>query len=156
MQSRHNSGGEHLEELRALRARIGELEALQERYRQDLERLSESERRYRHLVEHSLGLICIHGLDGELLWVNPAASRALGFEPGEDVGKSVGDFLAPDVRPLLPDYLKRISREPTDTGIMRVVTKSGEERLWYYRNLRYEEAGRPPYVLGHAVDITEP
>jgi PAS domain-containing protein len=36
-----------------------------------------------------------------------------------------------------------------------VVTHTGEERVWLYRNLRYEEPGKAPYVIGHAQDITE-
>ena len=38
---------------------------------------------------------------------------------------------------------------------MRLVTKAGEERIWLYHNVRYEEAGTAPYVIGHALDITE-
>ena len=38
---------------------------------------------------------------------------------------------------------------------MRLITKHGQERVWAYHNIRYEEPGQPPYVLGHAQDITE-
>jgi hypothetical protein len=40
-----------------------------------------SEKRYRHLVDNSLGLICTHDLDGTVLSVNPAAasSRVIRF-----------------------------------------------------------------------------
>ena len=38
---------------------------------------------------------------------------------------------------------------------MRLVSKSGEERIWLYRNIRYEEQGMEPRVLGHAQDITD-
>ena len=51
-------------------------------------RLRASERRYRHLVEHSLGLICCHDLDGKLLWINPEAARILGYDPRRAVGVS--------------------------------------------------------------------
>src|SRR4030095_14323696 len=66
--------------------------------------LDETERRYQHLVEHSLGLICTHDLNGTLLSVNPAAVRALAFEPGEGVGRNLRDFLSPDTRHLFDDY----------------------------------------------------
>lgn len=36
-----------------------------------------------------------------------------------------------------------------------VQTKSGAERVWQYKNFRYEEAGQKPYILGNAQDITE-
>jgi PAS domain S-box-containing protein len=117
--------------------------------------LRESERRYRELVDSSRGLICTHDLDGTLLSVNPAAARLLGYTPDEIVGRSLRELLDPSVRDQFPQYLERMRQVPTDEGVMRVVTRVGETRLWTYSNVRYEEPGRPPYVLGHAQDITE-
>jgi PAS domain S-box-containing protein len=114
-----------------------------------------SEGRYRALVEASRGLICSHAADGTLLMVNPAAAAALGYTPAELVGTNLRELLAPATRDLFPEYLARIARAPIAEGVMRVVTRGGEERLWVYTNVRYEEPGRPPYVLGHAHDITE-
>jgi PAS domain S-box-containing protein len=116
--------------------------------------LRESERRYRELVDSSRGLICTHDLDGTLLSVNPAAARLLGYTPDEIVGRSLRELLDPSVRDQFPQYLERMRQAPTDEGLMRVVTRLGETRLWTYSNVRYEEPGRPPYVLGHAQDIT--
>jgi PAS domain S-box-containing protein len=110
---------------------------------------------YRHVVEHGLGLICMHDLDGVLLFINPAAAHLLGYEPHEGIGKKLSLFLAPAMRPLFAAYLERIRSQPTDSGLMRVITKHGQERVWAYHNIRYEEPGQPPYVLGHAQDVTE-
>ena len=110
---------------------------------------------YRHVVEHGLGLICMHDLDGVLLFINPAAAQALGYEPHEMIGKKISLVLAPSMRHLFEAYLERIRSQPTDSGLMRVITKHGQERVWSYHNIRYEEPGQPPYVLGHAQDITE-
>jgi PAS domain S-box-containing protein len=72
------------------------------------------------------------------------------------VGKSLREFIAPALQHQFDAYLERIRQSPTDHGRLRVVTRTGEERIWLYRNSKYEEApGCPPYVLGHAVDITE-
>jgi PAS domain S-box-containing protein len=117
--------------------------------------LRSSEARYRGLVEASRGLICSHDLDGTLLMVNPAAATALGYSPAELIGTSLRKLLAPSVRDLFPEYLSRMARSPIEEGMMRVITRGGEERLWVYTNVRHEEPGRPPYVLGHAHDITE-
>ena len=114
-----------------------------------------SERRYRALVEASLGLICTHDLAGVLLSVNRAAADCLGYTPDELVGRNLGDILAPSVKHLFPQYLDRISHAPADEGLMVVVTRSGEERIWMYRNARSQEPGEPAYVLGHALDITD-
>jgi PAS domain S-box-containing protein len=118
-------------------------------------RLRESEKRYRELVENSLGLISTHDMNGVLLSVNPAAARMLGYRPEEMVGRNFTDFIASSMRPRVPLYLSQLKHEPTGHGLMRVVTRTGEERIWIYRNTRYDEAGRASYIIGHAQDITE-
>ena len=114
-----------------------------------------SPQRYRELVEQSRGLICTHDLAGVLLSVNRAAAERLGYTPDELVGRSMGDLLAPPVRHLFPEYLARIRRDATDEGLMLVVTRNGDERIWTYSNVRGREPGGPDYVLGHAHDITD-
>ena len=114
-----------------------------------------SDQRYRALVESSRGLICTHDLAGILLSVNPAAADRLGYAADELVGRSLGDLLAPSVRAQFPQYLDRIGRGAGDQGLMLVVTRDGEERIWSYSNVRCEDPGGSAYVLGHAHDITD-
>jgi diguanylate cyclase (GGDEF)-like protein/PAS domain S-box-containing protein len=117
--------------------------------------LAESEKRYRLLVDSSLGLICTHDLEGNLLSVNPAAAGALGYAPTELVGVNLCQLLVPSVRHIFPEYLKRVRQQRSDSGLMRVATKHGDELVWVYRNVLRAEAENEPYVLGHAQDITE-
>lgn len=153
---------ELLEEIAELRERVAALEEAGAvtcrditRHKESEGRLRESEQRYRALVESSQGLICVHDLDGHLLSVNPAAARALGYEPRDGVGRSLADFLPDDVRPYFAEYLARIKRDGVDQGLMRVIGRTGEERLWAYRNVLHTEGDGAPYVLGHAADVTE-
>ena len=118
-------------------------------------RVELSPQRYRELVEQSRGLICTHDLAGVLLSVNRAAADRLGYRPEDLVGRSLGDLLAPAVRHLFPQYLDRIQRGATDEGLMLVVTRDGDERIWTYSNVRSREPGGAEYVLGHAHDITD-
>jgi PAS domain S-box-containing protein len=119
------------------------------------EALRESEERYRELVENGQGLICTHDLNGKLLSVNPAAAQALGYAPSEMVGKGLIEFISPTVQPAFDHYLKLIAAEPSVNGLMNLITKEGEERVWTYRNARIEGQSKAVYVLGHAQDITE-
>src|SRR5438552_11330194 len=144
-----------LTDLAALRQRIAQLEAAAAEQSQTEATVRDSAQRYQHMVEHSLGLICMHTLDGTLLEVNPAAAQALGYGPTEWQGRNLREFLAPAVQPLFEAYLARIQHQPTDSGLMRLVTKTGEERIWMYRNVRYEASSTAPYVIGHALDMTE-
>ncbi len=115
----------------------------------------EDARRYRDLVENSLGLLCTHTPDGRLLSINPAGAELLGYEPWEIVGRSLRDLLAPSVRGSFDDYLSRLLKRSSDSGFMRVLTSGGEERLLYYQNRLYHRPGWSPYVLGHAQDLTD-
>jgi PAS domain S-box-containing protein len=134
---------------------LRQLDEITAAWQQAKEAFEESERRYRNLVEHSLGLICTHDLEGRLLTINPAAARSLGYEPEHGVGWSLAAFLAPETRHLFDDYLQRIREYGQDAGLMRVIARDGSVRVWMYRNVLYEEPGGTSYVLGHALDISE-
>jgi PAS domain S-box-containing protein len=110
---------------------------------------------FRRLVEHSLGLMCIHDLNGTLLYVNAAAARSLGFHPDDGVGENLRRFLSPEVGSQFDAYLERIRAKSEDSGLMRLVAKDGTERVWRYRNILHEEPGMAPCVLGHAQDVTD-
>src|SRR5262252_9500622 len=144
-----------IEELTALRQRCAALETALAPLSNGSRALPANPVWYRHVVDHGLGLICMHDLDGVILFINRAAARALGYEAHEGVGKKLSLFLAPAMRPLFGAYLERIRSQLTDSGLMRVITKHGQERVWAYHNIRYEEPGQSPYVLGHAQDVTE-
>ena len=110
---------------------------------------------FRQLVENSQGLVCSHDLEGNLLYVSPASAMELGYAPDDGVGRNLREFLAPSVRPFFDGYLARIREKEADRGLLRLVSRGGEERLWAYRNVLFRLPDRDPYVIGHAVDITE-
>ncbi|MEJ7699727.1 MAG: PAS domain-containing protein [Pyrinomonadaceae bacterium] len=70
--------------------------------------LVKSEKRYRDLVEKSLGLICTHTLDGLILSVNPAFANSLGYRQEELLGSFITDFLQPSAIPYYKEYLNTI------------------------------------------------
>ncbi|HLK49559.1 MAG TPA: ATP-binding protein [Bryobacteraceae bacterium] len=109
---------------------------------------------HRLQVENSLGLLCVHDMNGVLLSVNPAVGHSLGYAVQEGIGRNLRDFLAPSVRHLFDDYLRRIQNHQIVSGLMRLVARDGTERVWFYRNTRYDRPGQPPLVLGHALDVT--
>lgn len=117
--------------------------------------LHRSEDRFRSLFDHSLGLICTHDLSGLLLSVNPAAAFALGAGPDDVAGKNLSDFVVPTASSQLRNYLDRIRTFGQDSGYMTVVTRGGMKRTWLYRNLLMREDNRAPYVIGHAMDVTD-
>src|SRR5262245_13676671 len=106
------------------------LEGITAAWQEASDALRDSERRYRELVEYSLGLICTHDLSGNILSINPAAATSLGYRPEDGIGHNLREFLAADIRHLFDDYLKRILEQGHDAGLMRVVDRTGTEKVW--------------------------
>ena len=113
-----------------------------------------SEKRYRELVENSMGLIFTHDLDGQILSVNPAAAKALGYSASELVGRHLLKFVSEVDQTGFENYLQLIRKERTVEGYLTVATKSRDNRTWFYRNFHFEEPGGASYVIGHAQDIS--
>src|SRR6266853_248045 len=117
--------------------------------------LEENEDWYRDLVEHSQDLLCVHDLQGRFLSVNPGPARLLGYSVEEMLQKPMRDFLDPQFRSQFEDYLREIERTGESRGLMAVLTRSGEQRIWEYHNTLRTEGVATPIVRGIAHDVTE-
>jgi PAS domain S-box-containing protein len=117
--------------------------------------LRESEDRYRDLVENSRDLICTHDLAGKLLSCNPAPARILGYQVAELLAIPMQKLVAPEYREQFDSYLARIKAHGTDSGLLAVVSRTGERRIWEYNNTLRTEGVPSPIVRGMAHDVTE-
>src|ERR1039457_3750407 len=120
--------------------------------RRDLE---ENEDWYRDLVEHSQDLLCVHDLEGRFLSVNPAPARLLGYSVEEMLQKPMRDFVDPQFRSQFDVYLREIERTGESRGLLAVITRSGEQRIWEYHNTLRTEGVETPIGRGIAHDVTE-
>ncbi|HKE30574.1 MAG TPA: PAS domain S-box protein, partial [Candidatus Angelobacter sp.] len=110
---------------------------------------------YSDLGQHSKDLLCTHDLQGRLLSVNPAPARVLGYEVDELLRIPMRQLLAPDFRDRFDTYLARIQKKGEASGLMKVLTRTGEERVWEYHNWLHTEGVPSPIVRGIAHDVTE-
>jgi PAS domain S-box-containing protein len=117
--------------------------------------LREREDHYRDLVEHSSDLICTHDLDGRMLSVNEAATRILGYSREEILETPMPLMMPPEWRQQFDDYIAKIRQRGTADGLLAVLTKSGERRIWEYHNSLRTEGVAKPIVRGIAHDVTE-
>lgn len=131
------------------------LAGLESRVRERTAALATSERRYREMVEQTLGFVCEHDLDGKLLLVNPAAADALGYQPMDLIGRRLSELMTPFAQERLGTYLETIARDGRADGLLEVTTRAGEVRTWHYHNILVREPAQPPHVIGHAIDVTE-
>lgn len=119
------------------------------------QRLRDSERRYRSLVDNSQGLIWTHDMQGRLLSINPAAAQLLGHAPQELVGHDLREFMPREHHAEFDQYLMRMTEAESDDGHVQFLSNGDGTRALQYRNVRYDEVGKEPYVLAHAADITD-
>ena len=109
----------------------------------------------RELIESSDDLICEHDLDGKLLFANALAAQALEIPPQEICGVNVRDVIAPGQSERFDDYLATIRATGIAEGLMTVITRSGQRRIWHYQNALRRGGADRPTVRGRARDVTE-
>lgn len=118
-------------------------------------KMAESEERYRDLVDHSLGLICTHTIEGVIASANPAALAAIGCAREEIIGRNLRELLDDEQRGEFDVYLRQVVNEGLANGLMRVRSRTGRSLVWRYHNVLISEKEGEGYVLGHATDVTE-
>ena len=119
-------------------------------------RSRENQEWYQDLVEHSHDLLCLHDLEGHLLFVNPAPARLLGYSVEELLRIPMEELIPPEFRSQFDSYLSEIESKGEARGFLALMTRSGERRIWQYNNtLRTEGAEGCRIVRGIAHDVTE-
>jgi two-component system, NarL family, sensor kinase len=119
------------------------------------EELRQSECRYRDLVEHSEDLLGTHRLDGQIVSINEAPCRHLGYTVEEVLQMKIQDLLSPQNRVFYPQFVQRVLETGQAAGLMTVATRDGEERIWEYRSTLRTDDVAVPLIRGMAHDVTE-
>jgi PAS domain S-box-containing protein len=106
--------------------------------------LSESEERYRYLVEQARELMAVVQ-DGRVVFANAAATDILGWEPEEMIGQGPEPFYHPDDLPRVMEAYRRRLEGVTPPGgfTTRMVTRQGQVKWVEINSHLVEWAGRP-------------
>ncbi|MGE5255441.1 MAG: ATP-binding protein [Hyphomicrobiales bacterium] len=125
------------------------------------ERIQESEKKYRELVETASSLILRVDQSGRITFVNEFAQRLFGYKELELLGQDAAGFVLPDSRAAAPrfdEFIAAMSRDP-----MQPAVKESETRLpsgktvwiaWTYRPI-CDDSGDFRELLCIGNDITE-
>ncbi len=117
--------------------------------RELVQRLKESEERYRELFENANDLIVIFNLDGVIEEVNRAVEEKVGLSRTEILGRRVEEFIHPEFRRILRErvrYIVKTRRSPDSFQEYRVIDARGGS-FWV------EARGRPIVKNGRVVGI---
>ena len=117
--------------------------------------IRESEKRYREIVEGSLGVVCTHDLSGRILSINQQGAQTLGRRVTEVVGQYLDNLVHPRFRNELQPYFRELRSLGEAKGLLHLQHKDGELRILAYKNRLVQPADTPQYVLGFAIDVTE-
>jgi PAS domain S-box-containing protein len=125
--------------------------------RRSEERLRESERKYRDLVETSSDLIWSLDAQGRFTFVNRAARRIYGYEPEEMLGRPATDFAPPSEAKRNRGLFRQILRgRPVFSNETEHVRKDGSlVRLSYNAIVLHDADGNVLGATGTATDVTE-
>lgn len=121
---------------------VGGLAVIREvtRWKEDLERLRQSEERYRRLLEMSPDAVMLEA-DGEILYVNPAMAELLAMDAGELAGRPVREIvLRAEPSPSWPDPVGPGRRGVEAQSLLR---GDGQQVTVEVRRMGVEVDGRP-------------
>ena len=125
--------------------------------RQEAERrLSESERRYRTLVELAHEGVWQIDQDAVTVYVNPAMAAMLGYEAPEMIGRTLYDFMDGHGVEVARHNLTRRAKGIAEGHDFEFVTKDGR-RIYTAMATRplHDEAGRYQGAIAGVIDMTE-
>ena len=117
--------------------------------------LREDDDRYRDLAEYSRDLVYGHNLDGTLMSFNDRALNILGYTRDDIPNITMKSFLPTEAHPEFDRYLSRIRTSGVASGLMPVVTKTGQCRIWEYDSMLQTQGVTEPIVRTMAHDVTD-
>ena len=106
------------------------------------------------ILNNTQAIICIHEIDGTLIYINNAAENLLGFTNEELIGQNIKSYTDVNDTKIVDDYFLNVHTSDKVSGKIHLITKTGDKRLCLYQNTIYANNGNNPYVIGSAIDIT--
>lgn len=106
---------------------VGSLTDVTDQVRQQ-QALEESERRFRLMAEHSSDVVLLVE-EGLLRWVSPSLTSALGWEPGDWLGRHFSEFLHPDD---IAEAQRRYSASTAGDAVVTRVRFRAKDGSWHW------------------------
>ena len=116
--------------------------------------LKKSEEEKVVILNNTQAIICIHEMDGTIIFINKAAEKTLGYSNDKTTGLNIRSFTNVNEAEIMNEYFRNIHTSDKVSGKIHLVTSTGERRLCLYQNTIYANNGNNPYIISSALDIT--
>ncbi|HKX28829.1 MAG TPA: PAS domain S-box protein, partial [Blastocatellia bacterium] len=118
--------------------------------------LSQSEARYRDLVENSGLFIGTLDAEGRILSANQSVLKFLGIKRIEDLaGRKIADFLPPESQLAFQRYFRRLLKKGEASGTGRFTSPSGKEIALEFTNTLRHDSSDSMIIRCIGRDVTE-
>ncbi|MEJ2236870.1 MAG: PAS domain S-box protein, partial [Gemmatimonadales bacterium] len=111
MRDERKTKAQLIEELTALRERFADLEASEAELRQADQRIRESERQFRRLVESAWEVVILVDANGEITYASDAVNRVMGYSVDEYSGNNIFDLVHEEDLPKVREAFEAMKRE---------------------------------------------
>ncbi len=130
--------------------------SLQRQVRARTKTVERTERRYRDLVENANDMIYRTDPFGRFTFVNPVATRILGYEEGELLAMKYFELMRPDWVPRAMAFYEQSAKSRESTYLEFPIRKKDGSEIWVGQQVRpIVTGGRIEGFQGMARDITE-
>ncbi|MBS4027343.1 MAG: PAS domain S-box protein [Ignavibacteriales bacterium] len=123
--------------------------------KQKLETLQQRDKKYNDLFNNVTDIIYIYSLEGEIVQINDAATRILGYEMMELVGKPLKQIVEKQHHSAVDKWLREAKIIGESEGQVLVRAKDGKKLFLEFRNSTVIENSRAIGIRGIARNITE-
>lgn len=139
-----------------LEEKVRELKATIAEHERTKTILTESEQRYRNLVESAQDVIFVLGSDGTIASLNPIFETITGWSRTESIGRNFTEFVHPDDLSVAKDRFLHVMRgESQPLYVLRILHKSGSYLYGEFISRPNLQEGNIVGLSGVARDITE-
>ena len=119
------------------------------------EKILQSEKRYRDLVNYSQAIICTLDLEGKIGCVNPYMQKILGYEEDEVLLQHLRDYIPISHHAGFDAFLASFAYDNEKNGIICIMNKEGKRKYLLSHAYKVDEPGNEPHIIAYAQDITD-